>query len=416
MQRQPASSLDLFTDSVRLMGDATMIAVMEFDRRLDMGRLFEAATRCTDAFPILGSRLVRGRGPAYWELMDKQGNDELFSVNFIQERDYRPFVPLAMDPYGKAQSKIRLLRTPDRDVVIINLAHAAADGFGLMVMANTLLEAYLDPTSVPRNEAGLPVRDTLWTADLIKDSEVPDAALDIENSMWPSICGRSQQPSSYHRAVIPHEDVQRIKQAANACGGTINDLLLSAYFLSLSDMTGDRGVYNLSFPVNLRRHLTDGTRIMSNQAANISFPISRETGEGTEATMAKVIKETKRLKAGLVGIREQVAFDRFSDPEGEVVHRMVQEMARRQNDGLSNIFISNPGSFSLPAVSGLRDAYVCYPGSLMPSTCFVASTFRGAMSVTMGYQNDSEPKEATRQALEGLVGHLSVDQSRVAYT
>ena len=416
MQRQPASSLDLFTDSVRLMGDATMIAVMEFDRRLDMRRLFEAASLCFDAFPILGSRLVRGRGPAYWELQERQDSDEIFSVNFIEERDYRPHVPLAIDPYGTAQSKIRLLRSPDRDVIVINLAHAAADGFGLMVLANTLLNAYLDPSSVPKGAGGLPVRDTLWTADLIDDRDVSHEEMEMDTSMWPSICGRSHEPSSFHRAVIPHEEVQRIKQAAHIYGGTINDALLSSHFLSLSDMTGQQGPQGLSFPVNLRKHLTDGTRIMSNQAANVSIPIHREPTDRTEAMLAKVVKETKRLKMGLVGIREQVAFDRSSDPEGEVVHRLVQEMARKQDEGLANIFISNPGCFSLPAVNGLRDAYLCYPGSLMPATCFVVSTFRGAMSVTVGYQNGDEPREATRRALEGLVKNLSVDNSKVVYS
>ena len=180
-------------------------------------------------------------------------------------------------------------------------------------------------------------------------------------------------------------------------------------------MTGHQGPHSLSFPVNLRKHLGDGTRIMSNQAANISFPIQRCPSEGKEATLAKVIRETSRLKAGLVGVREQVAFDRFSDPEGKVVHGMVEEMARRQEDGLANIFISNPGPFPLPAVNGLRDAYICYPGSLMPSTCFVVSTFRGALSVTMGYQNGDEPREATRRALEGFVRNLSADGSKVVF-
>lgn len=414
MQRQPASSLDLFTDSVRLMGDGTMIAVMEFDHRLDMQRLFEAASRCVDVFPILSSTLVRGHGPAYWDLRERQGSDEIFSVSFIEERDYRPQVPLSIDPYGRAQHRIRLLRTPARDVVVINLAHAAADGFGLMTMANTLLCAYLDPLSVPSRQEGLPARDTLWTADLI-EGDVADHATEVETSMWPSICGRSRDPSLYHRAVIPQDEVQRIKQAANRCGGTINDLLLSAHFLTLSDMTGHRGPHSLSFPVNLRKHLNDGTRIMSNQAANISFPIQRIPGERTEATLVKVIRETRRLKAGLVGIREQVAFDRSCDPEGKVVHGMVEDMARMQDDGLANIFISNPGHFPLPAVNGLRDAYICYPGSLMPSTCFVASTFRGALSVTIGYQNGDEPREATRVALEGFVKNLCVDGSKVVY-
>jgi NRPS condensation-like uncharacterized protein len=416
MQRQPASSLDLFTDSVRLMGDATMIAVMEFDRRLDMRRLFEAASLCFDAFPILGSRLVRGHGPAYWDLQERKDSDEIFSVNWIEERDFRPYVPVAMDPYAGSQSKIRLLRTPDRDVIVINLAHAAADGFGLMAMAGTLLQAYQDPTSVPRCEDGLPVRDTLWTADLIDSGEEQDHTMGMGSSLWPSICGRCREPSSYHRAVIHKEEVQRIKLAANANGGTINDVLLSAHYLSLSDITGSSGLKNISFPVNLRKHLNDGTRIMSNQAANVSFPLQREGGEGTVSMLTKVIRETKKLKEGLVGIREQVAFDRFCDPEGNEVHQMVQEMARRQDDGLANIFISNPGCFPLPEVGGLRDAYLCYPGSLMPCTCFVVSTFRGTMSVTMGYQNGNEPKEATRKALEGFVNNLSVDDSKVFYS
>ncbi len=209
MQCQPASSLDLFTDSIRLMGDATMIAVMEFGRRLDMGRLFEAASRCNDAYPILSSKLVRGRGPAYWDLQGRKDNDEILSVNFIEERDYRPHVPLAMDPYGGAQAKIRLLRSPDRDIVIINLAHAAADAHGLMVMANTLLNAYLDPSSVPMSTGGLPVRDTLWTADLIGKLDASDKGMDMETSMWPSFCGRSHGPSSYHRIVIPQDEVLR---------------------------------------------------------------------------------------------------------------------------------------------------------------------------------------------------------------
>jgi NRPS condensation-like uncharacterized protein len=415
MQRQPASSLDLFTDSIRLMGDATMIAVMEFNKRLDMHRLFEAASRCIDAFPILSSKLVRGNGPAYWDFLGRQDSDELLSVNFIEERDYRSYVPLGIDPYGNAQSKIRLLRSPDRDVIVINLAHAAADGLGLMVMANTLLNAYLDPSSVPSCADGLPVRDTLWTANLLDGSDVADDGLEMSTSMWPSICGRSKERSSFHRAVIFPEDVLRIKQAAHTCGGTVNDVLLSAYFLSLSELTGSHGPQSLSFPVNLRQHLNDGTRIMSNQAANISFPLQNGPGDRMEATLSKVVKETKRLKTGLVGIKEQVAFDRFSDPEGKAVHQMVQEISRRQDEGLADIFISNPGQFSLPPVAGLIDAYVCYPGSYMPSTCFVVSTFHGAMSVTMGYQDGNEPKEVTRRALQGLVGHLPVDISKVRY-
>lgn len=54
-----ASSLDLFTDSIRLIGDATLCGVMEFDRRIDPTALQEAAQACLMAHPVLRSRLIR---------------------------------------------------------------------------------------------------------------------------------------------------------------------------------------------------------------------------------------------------------------------------------------------------------------------------------------------------------------------
>ena len=246
-------------------------------------------------------------------------------------------------------------------MVVINLAHAAADGFGLMTMANTLLCAYLDPLSVPSRQEGLPARDTLWTADLI-EGDVADHATEVETSMWPSICGRSRDPSLYHRAVIPQDEVQRIKQAANRCGGTINDLLLSAHFLTLSDMTGHRGPHSLSFPVNLRKHLNDGTNHeQSGSQYLLPHPKDSRRKDGGDAGQGH--KGDQAVEGRIGRIREQVAFDRSCDPEGKVVHGMVEDMARMQDDGLANIFISNPGHFPLPAVNGLRDAYICYPGS-----------------------------------------------------
>ncbi len=71
MYTREASALDLFTDSVRLMGDATECAVMEFDRRLEPSALEEAAQACLLAHPILHSRLVRGNGPAFWEMIEQ---------------------------------------------------------------------------------------------------------------------------------------------------------------------------------------------------------------------------------------------------------------------------------------------------------------------------------------------------------
>ncbi len=413
MHRRPASSLDLFTDSVRLMGDATLIAVMEFDRHLASDRMEVALSRCLDAYPILSSRLVRNGGPAYWEFMGRREGDEEVDIVEIGGGDLRPFVSGPMDPHQGKQVQVRLLRSADRDAVVINLAHAAADGHGLQMLSRALLDAYAEPRSVPSADGALPERDTLWTAGLMEDDgEIPDG-LGVINPMWPSPCGPSEAPSTFHRALIPAEGIERIRDLAHANGGTINDVLMAAYFLSMSDLTGYDGPLDVFFPVDLRRYLPNGSREMTNQAANVSYPLTRAKGEGMPEVLRGIVDQTAKLKRRQIGIREQVAFDRGCDLAGINVQSMVEEMAKQQARGWADIFISNPGRFELPAAPGLQDAYICYPGGHMPTTCFVISTFGGTMTVSIGYQDDEEPREATRRALEGFVGHLPVDRSKV---
>jgi len=391
-----ASSLDLFTDSIRLMGDATLCGVMEFDRSLDPSALQEAAQACLMAHPVLHSRLRRG-DPAVWELVDGVRVPPV-EVEECPE-NYHSHVAGPVDPYGPLQFQVRLLRRPSGDVIVINLAHAAADASGLQTLMSQLLQAYQNPGSIPPADGGIPERDTLWTRELEPEGTALPQDMKVINPMWPDPFGTSSEPSDYHRECISPGGLEAIKTRAKALGGTINDAVIGAYFLSMSDLTGHMGPVDIFFPVNLRRYLKDGSRVMSNQAANVCITLDRRAGEGMDEILPRVIRATKRLKANSIGISEQVRMDMASDPEGRHVHEMVEEMAALQKSGLADVFVSNPGPVNLPDTEGLRDAYLCYPGCCMPSTCFVTSTFRGQMTVTMGYQDSQRAREGTRKAI-----------------
>ncbi len=403
MYTREASTLDLFTDSVRLMGDATLCAVMEFDRKLDPCVLEEAAQACLLAHPILHSRLVRGSGPAFWEMVEPAG------VSLEVEEcsgNYHHHVIGPVDPYGPLQFRVRLLRRPSGDVIVINLAHAAADAFGLQTLAYQLLQEYRKPGSIGPAEGGIPERDTLWTRGLEPEGKPMPSDMTVINPMWPDPFGTSRQLSSFHRDCVSPPVLEAVHAHVRTLGGTINDAVMAAYYLSMSDLTGHNEPMALFFPVNLRQHLNDGSRVMSNQANNVCFTIERTAGEGMEEILPRIIEETKILKAGRIGIAEQVEMDAICDPEGRRIHQMVEEMAALQNAGLADIFISNPGPLTLPDVEGLSDAYACYPGGSMPTTCFVTSTFRGRMTITMGYQNSDQAREGTRRAMKLFRRHL----------
>jgi len=404
MYTREASALDLFTDSIRLMGDATLCGVMEFDRPLDPGILEKAAHACLRAHPILHSRLVRGNGPAFWEMRENCRITPVIAE--VCPEDYHPHVIGPVDPYGPLQFRVRLLRRPSGDVIVVNLAHAAADAYGLHTLMSQLLEEYITPGSIPPAEGGIPVRDTLWTRALAWDSTPDNSAMTLIDPMWPDPFGPSSGPGLYHRACIFPREIEAIRTHAKQCGGTVNDAVLAAYFITMSDLTGYRGPFSLFFPVNLRQHLRDGSRVMSNQATNACIPLERAKGEGMEEILSRIIRGTRRHKEGCIGIAEQVEMDAHNDAEGRNIHAMVEQMAAQQDRGLADIFISNPGVLTLPDCKGLTDAYVCYPGGFMPTTCFITSTFRDRMTVTMGYQEGQKTKGGTRRALDLFLHHL----------
>lgn len=404
MHTRPATTLDLFTDSVRLMGDATLCAVMEFDRRLDIRALEHAQQACLLAHPILHSRLVRGNGPAHWEMAQPEKGSCIPVTQCIG--NYHRHVIGPVNPYDSRQFRVRLVQRPSGDIIIINLAHAAADGFGLFTLMSQLLQEYKNPGSIPPSEAGIAERDTVWSRRLVQEetSSLPD--MRVIDPLWPDPFWTSHAPSSYHRECINPYELDAVRKEAKTFGGNMNDVILAAYFLAMSDLTGHQGPIDLFFPVNLRQHLGDGSRVMSNQATNVSFPFRRRTGEGMEEILIQIIQKTQALKANRIGIAEQVEMDRASDPEGRQIHQMVEQMATLQKEGLTDIFVSNPGPLVLPDVEGLTDAYICYPGVYMPTTCFVTSTFRERMTITMGYQDSKRAREGTRKAMQLFRKHF----------
>lgn len=404
MYTREASALDLFTDSVRLMGDATLCAVMEFDRQLDPFVLENAAQACLMAHPVLHSRLVRGNGQAFWDMVVPARAPPLEVVKCTGS--YYPHVIGPVDPHGPLQFRVHLLRKLAGDIIVINLAHAASDAFGLQTLSAQLLQEYQEPGSISPAEGGIPERDTLWTRGLDPTGKPAPRDMKVINPMWPDPFGTSRQPSSFHRDCISPGVLEAVRAHVRTHGGSINDAVMAAYYLAMSDLTGHRGPVALFFPVNLRQHLADGSRVMSNQAANVCFTLDRKEGDGIEEVLSRVIEEIKILKAGRIGIAEQVEMDTICDPDGRRIHQMVEQMAAMQKAGLVDIFISNPGPFTLPDIEGLTGAYICYPGGYMPTTCFVTSTFRGRMTITMGYQDSRRARVGTRKAMDLFRRHL----------
>jgi NRPS condensation-like uncharacterized protein len=406
MQNVPASALDLFTDSVRLMGDATIVAVLEFQGRLDEERMERSLYRLFRAYPILSSRLVRGSGPAHWAYGPPSEDTNLEIISIGQE-DHLDHMVYDVDPHRSPQLRVRLLRRDVGDILVLNMSHAAGDATALKVLTRSLLDDYLGHKVLIEDHTGLGPRDTSWTRGLVgKRSPVVRTEMETMDPMWPSLCPPTDAGWSMHRAKVSQTDLISAKQTAHRLFGTLNDVLIASFFLALSDLTGRNGPQNIFMPVDLRRHLRDQRRMVSNQSGNVCLVLDRRPDEGMQEILSQVISRTKALKADGIGLKEQIEFDESCDPEGRNVQAMVEKMWAMRDQGLADVFFSNPGQFDLPDMSGLMDAYICYPGSFLPTMCFVVSTFRGEVSISIGYQRSKEGKDATRRALDRFLFHI----------
>jgi len=73
---------------------------------------------------------------------------------------------------------------------------------------------------------------------------------------------------------------------------------------------------------------------------------------------------------------------------------------------------ASPLCSNRPGIDGITGACHCYPGGYMPTTCFITSTFRGQMTITMGYQNSRRTRAGTHNVVHLFEALPDVDRGR----
>ncbi len=207
-------------------------------------------------------------------------------------------VPLAEAP----PLRVRLARSPGGDVVMVNVNHAAFDGFGALRVLQSAARAYAGapdpPPPVPLEEARdverhleAPDRATLakrWRAlaDKARDLAAPPARLAAD--------GGSDRPGyGFHHVTVPRVD--------HGGPGTANDLLLAALTLAVAGWNEEHDVpcgrVSILMPVNLRPREWR-TDVVTNFV--LETRVSIDPGERSDPTalLEAVAAETGRIKEG----------------------------------------------------------------------------------------------------------------------
>lgn len=288
------------------------------DGRLDEERLRTAVGQALGRHPMARARKgasPRRRNRDYWEIPRDLDLDPLCTVDCPDEAALSAAraelqsqsVPLSQSP----PLRIWLARTPDRDVVMLNVNHAATDGFGAVRLLQSVGRAYAneaDPLAhvdflaersltgrLSRPSVPAWVRRQLGLAERLRDLVSPPARLSSDRG--------SRQPGyGFHHVRLDPEETQRLISLDPA--GDVNDLLVAALHLAVGTWNDEHGTpcrrVSVLVPAKPRP-----PEWRTDLVGNFSLPARVSTNRSDRANpgraLAAITAQTRRTKRSGVG-------------------------------------------------------------------------------------------------------------------
>jgi NRPS condensation-like uncharacterized protein len=237
---------------------------VRYRKALDERRLDEAVRTALDRHPAARAKLATSpRRPSYewvaspgpdvdpYDVVHCDGDDELAAAR--EELLSRP-VPLDASP----PLRIRLLRHPEADVVMLNLHHAAGDGMAALVFLQSVALAYAG-----RPEASADLRPGPRGPGVTRLSrrQLRTVAAELLEAARPSERiasdgGREEPGYAFDFLVLDAARTQALRDRGRSDGATVNDLLMAALHLCVASWNAGHGAparrVSVLMPVNLR--------------------------------------------------------------------------------------------------------------------------------------------------------------------
>ncbi len=236
--------------------------------RLDQDRLRAAVIEAIRCHPMARARKLASRRSdrrSWWEITGEADLDPFRALDCPDEAAlgrlrsdlYSLSVPLAESP----PLRVRLVRRPTGDLVMLNVHHAASDGFGALRLMHSIARAYRGAPDQPpeldveavrdigANLSGGPserTRRRLELLEKLRDLARPPARLATE---------RPREAAGYglHHVSLSTQDTAALGAMRTV---TVNDLLVAALHLAVQDWNAAHGAacgrISTLVPSNLR--------------------------------------------------------------------------------------------------------------------------------------------------------------------
>lgn len=423
----PANGHDISNYLARYgMANYMIQSVLKLDGRLDFGKLSKAVRLSIVEEPVFGCRFVED-DPPYWRRIDNIDEEMLCSMEETSDAEeaVNKYIELPLIMDKDPMVKVRLIRSSESDTLCIKLNHACCDGAGSKEYIALLSKIYSciagDGIYIPIPKVGgRKDQDKLIKELGIKHPELkwnPGRISPKKTWSFPWMPWRTDS-IRFSVCQLPSGQLGLLSKYGKEKGATVNDLILTAFYRAMFKISKPdyRVPMDISSTIDLRRYLPDQrAEAIRNLSGGFVTRIARVKGEDFEGTLLRLMKETKRIKAGHPGLQnaiggeyaEKVAFShlrtyfKLVSSASRVASMIPYLYSNLCRPGMTNFGIVSNSLIKFGDITA-TDVYMLPPVLRAPGFLLLACSYNGVMTLALGYYKAS----ILRKDVERLLGKI----------
>jgi NRPS condensation-like uncharacterized protein len=359
--------------------------VIKYDNHIDENRFVTSINAVLSNIKHMRSVVTRVKNKLYFQ----PAEDIALKINLVHSEDtngeIERFVISSTDPFTSLPVSVLIIRNYC-DTICFKLDHIYADGSALKLLYYLLVEHY---NTGKINTAINPDRDIKQITKQFSLLNKLKLMLDFtppRPGILPKIKDITTVDKYVVKRIVQKPDFLKIKQSCKNNGITINDLLLTSFWLSILDVYSipDNYPYLFMIPFDMRRYITDDKKnIVGNFSSAEFIKFDRKTNESFIDAALRVSILMKKAKDNIPGIRA-LLMNRLSFLQGIKKIEELYKTAALYKSGFCNL--SNVGIIENSKVTFSEtkpvDAYICGPIQYPRGLIITAATFNGTLTLT----------------------------------
>jgi NRPS condensation-like uncharacterized protein len=400
---------------VKGFNDHQLRCVLRFEQSLDAETLKRAVHASIEAFPILGTRYVRGIRP-HWTSLDPSDFGRA-SVMARTEAEFEEFVVAKIDEGIGPQIRVCLLNTMPFSLAL-KMNHMVCDATDFKAYLYFLCGLYTgaipDPgyrrgeceedRSVLRVLKRFRLRTRLKSAFLQSNQNNHSGGI-----RFPLSRSGQMQPFILTRK-LGRDRTAAFKEYGQAKGATLNDVVLTAFYRCLFRRIalGPGTALRILVMVDMRRYLaeTGGASSLTNLTSTVSTELKCRPAECFEDTLGRVKALMDQRKRSNFGLNGFIKLDRtYRFLRDRMANRLLMAKLNHPLISMTNMGILDSTRISF-GDQRPRDAFLCGSIKNKPYFQLAVSSYDGELTLSVNLLGSTSDRDRIRSLFDAIEDEL----------